>query len=122
VEAQSTGGSRVSPLAEAAITQPVLNAPLALLAFIAAVQDAAGGGRVPTFGRQVNGDAAWLQAQVSCTKVVVNVDASGLGIGTYAATITISAVGVSGVMPMTGTVTLRVVQQIYPVHLPLVQR
>jgi hypothetical protein len=54
--------------------------------------------------------------------VVVSVDQSGQGEGTYTATITVSAVGVSGVAPVSVPVTLSVVKQIRPAYLPLAFR
>ncbi|HSJ54049.1 MAG TPA: CAP domain-containing protein [Anaerolineae bacterium] len=124
-----TDGSRFSPIAEAATTQPSLHVSPTALAFLA-VRD----GSLPPertlsvtqlcspVAWEVSVDAPWLQAQPVDGTVRVGVDQSGLGIGTYAGAVTISPVGVSGVPPASAQVQLIVVDELLPVYVPLVQR
>jgi len=72
----------------------------------------------PASGLQVSSDAAWLKARVSGDSLQLDVDPTGLSIGTYQAMLTVQAAGVS---PVVVPVTLVVASQLYPVYLPLIQ-
>jgi len=74
------------------------------------------------FTWNVADDANWLHTQVNGEAVQVSVDTTGLGLGTYQATITVEAE--SGVLdsPVQVPITLRVVEQVYRIYLPLILR
>jgi hypothetical protein len=73
------------------------------------------------FTWEVSDDAAWLSTQAVDETVVVSVDAVGLGVGRYQATIVVEAE--TGVLdsPARVPVTL-VVGELYPNYLPCVRR
>jgi hypothetical protein len=74
------------------------------------------------FTWQVNDNAVWLTTQPQGDTVAVSVNQSGLGKGTYQGTVTISAVGVSGVSSVNIPVTLVVVEQLSSCYLPFVRK
>lgn len=74
------------------------------------------------FTWDVDDDVPWLQTEVDGETVRVSVDTTGLGIGNYQAAITVEAEsGVLGRLVHV-PVTLRVVETIYRIHLPLILR
>jgi len=124
-----TNGNQFSAIMEATTTQPVLRVSPTALTFLA-VRD---GSPPPistlnvtpdcsSFSWQVNNDAPWLQTQVSGSTVRVGVNQYGLSNGLYSGTVTISAIGISGVPPVPVQVRLIVVDELFPIYLPLVQR
>jgi hypothetical protein len=75
-----------------------------------------------SFSWQVSDDAPWLQTQASGNTVGVSVNQSGLSNGVYTGTVTVSAVGISDVPPVSTQVQLIVVDQLFPVYLPLIRK
>jgi uncharacterized protein YkwD len=124
-----TNGSQFSAIAEAATTQSVLRVSPTALTFLAA----RGGNPPPTailsvaqdcssFSWQVSDDASWLQTQASGNTVGVSVNQSGLSNGVYSGTVTFSAIGISGVPPVSTQVRLIVVDELFPAYLPLIRK
>ncbi len=123
------GGSQFSAISEASTQLPSLSVSPATLSFLAvrngdplpasSVQVARVCG---TFDWQVDSNAAWLQAQISGDLIQVSANQAGLSNGVYTSALTVSAVGDSGVPPASVTVRLTVVEQLYPVYLPMVTR
>lgn len=124
-----TDGGQFSAITEAATTQPALRVSPTALTFWAArdgsppptatlsvAQDCA------SFDWQVDGDAPWLQTQASGGTISVGVDHSGLSEGLYSGAVTISAIDGASAMPVSVPVQLIVVDELYPVYLPLAQR
>ncbi len=70
------------------------------------------------FDWHVYDDAAWMQTQRVGDTARVTVDTSGLGVGTWQATVTVDAVGNVMDSPAQVPVTLSVVDRIHRVHLP----
>jgi hypothetical protein len=73
-------------------------------------------------GNHQSDDAPWLQTQASGNTVVVGVNQSGLNNGVYSGTVTISAIGNSGIPSVSAQVQLIVVDQSFPVYLPLIRK
>jgi len=124
-----TNGNQFSALTEATTTQFVLQVSPTALTFLAA----RGGNPPPTailsvtqncpsFSWQVSDDASWLQTQSSGNTVGVSVNQSGLSNGVYSGTVTISAIGISGVLPVSTQVQLIVVDELFPIYLPLTSK
>jgi uncharacterized protein YkwD len=67
-------------------------------------------------------DAAWLQLQTDDDAIQVSVDPTGLDVGTYQATLTVEATTGEGVSPVSVPVTLTVVEQLYRIFLPVIER
>jgi uncharacterized protein YkwD len=129
VWARFTNGSQFSALTEAATTPSTMGVSPTALTFLAArngnpppaatltvVQDCS------PFNFQVSDNAAWLQTQVSGSTIQAVVNPSGLSSGEYAGTMTISAVGISGVAPVSAQVKLIVADVLFPVYLPIIQK
>jgi uncharacterized protein YkwD len=124
-----TDGSRFSGILDAATTAPVLSVSPAALTF-AAVRN----GSLPpastlnitqpcgSFDWQVGADVPWLQTQAIGNTLKVAVDQSGLNTGGYLGTLTLSAKSASSVQPISVPVQLFVVDQLFPLYLPRVQR
>lgn len=74
------------------------------------------------FDWQVSSNVPWLQTQVSGDLIQVSVNQAGLDNGVYTGTLTVSAVGMSGVLPVSVRVKLIVAEQLYWAYLPLVVR
>ena len=117
------GGNNFSAFQEASTTPSQLDVSpgaLALLAVRDGATPAAASLRVNTpceaLPWQVNSDRSWLQPQVNDDTVTVNVDQAGLANGTYLGTLTITA---NGVNPVQVPVTLKVVEQLRLVYLPV---
>lgn len=124
-----TNGSQFSGIAEAATTQPALHVSPTALTFLAARDGSPPPARTlnvaqdcSSFGWEVSVDAPWLQAQSIGSEVRVGVNQSGLSNGVYSGVVTISAVGVLGVSPVSAQVQLIVVDELFPAYLPLIQR
>ncbi len=129
VWARYTNGSQFSAITDAATSPAALHASPAALTFLAArngslppasalkiKQDCA------SFDWQAGDDASWLQTQKVGSMLRVFVDQSGLGFGRYAGTVTISAMGTSALQPVSVPVQLIVVDDLFPLYLPLIQR
>jgi hypothetical protein len=124
-----TNGSQFSAITEAATTQPALRVSPTALTF-----QAVRGGKPPpsstlnvaqdcsTFSWQVSHDAPWLQTQVSGSTVRISVNQAGLSSGVYSGTVTIAAIGISGVPPVSAQVRLTVVDELFQVYLPFTRR
>jgi hypothetical protein len=124
-----TDGNLFSTITEAATTRPALSVFPKAWTFLA-VRD----GNPPpvltlsvipgcsSIDWQVNSDAPWLQTQVSGSTVRVSVNQSGLSNGLYLGTVTISAIGISDVPPVQVQVELIVVDELFPIYLPSIQR
>ena len=124
-----TNGSQFSAMAEVATAQSALRVSPTALTFLA-VRD----GNLPpsaalsvaqdcsSFSWQVSDDAPWLQTQASGNTVGVSVNQSGLSNGVYTGTVTVSAVGISGIPSVSAQVQLIVVDQLFPVYLPLIRK
>jgi uncharacterized protein YkwD len=124
-----TNGSQFSAITEAATTQPPLRVSPSTLTFLAVRNGSPPPPRTlsvtqecTSFGWQVTDDAPWLQAQAIGSTVRVSVDQSGLGIGEYSGTVTVSATGVTGVPHVSVPVQLLVGDELFPAYLPLVRR
>ncbi|CAG0937033.1 hypothetical protein TFLX_05937 [Thermoflexales bacterium] len=127
----TNGSNQFSSIAEAPVTPaPALSAAPIALTFLAGVSE---GDPTPQtiyvsrvgctpFTWQVSDDATWLQTQADGDMLTAHVDKTGLNIGTYTATLTIQATGVSGVAPVQVPVTLLVVDQVQQVFLPMMLR
>jgi uncharacterized protein YkwD len=124
-----TNGNQFSSITEAASTPSALYVSPASLTFLAERN----GSPPPTymlnvlqgcssFNWQASDDAPWLQTQQSGSTVRVSVDQSGLGNGLYEGAVTISAVGVSGVPPVSVPIRLMVVEELFTVNMPRIQR
>ena len=124
-----TNGSQFSSIQEAATTPASLNVSPLALTFLAArngslpptatlnvIQDCS------SFSWQVSQDVPWLQTQAAGNSVRVSVNQSGLNNGLYTGSVTISAVNISGVSPVSIPVQLLVVDEVFPFYLPLVSR
>jgi hypothetical protein len=72
------------------------------------------------FSWQVSGSPSWLQTQPQGNAIRVSVNQTSLATGMYQGTLTVSAVGVSGVSPVSVPVTLFVADQF--IHLPFIAR
>ena len=129
VWARYTNGRQFSGITEAATTQSALRVSPMALTFLAA----RGSNPPPpavlsvtqncsSFRWQVSDDAPWLQTQVSGDRVGVSVNQSGLSNGVYSGTVTISAIGISDVSPVSTQVQLIVVDELFPVYLPLIRK
>ncbi len=79
-------------------------------------------GGCPAYSWQVSDDAEWLHATVDSEQVEVSVNTTGLSLGAYHTTITITPIGVSGLASLQIPVTLLMVGQMQWVYLPLVLR
>jgi uncharacterized protein YkwD len=124
-----TNGSRFSAISEAATTPVALRVSPPALTFLAAHN-----GSLPmastlniirdcsTFNWQAADDAAWLQTQVVGNTLRVIANQSGLGDGLYLGTITISAIDNYSVLPVSVPVQMIVVDDVFPVNLPLILR
>jgi uncharacterized protein YkwD len=122
-----TNGSQFSSIAEAATTPAALSVSPIAMTFLAARN-----GSLPppstlnvvqncsSFSWQVSQDAPWLQTQAMGDTVQVSVNQSGLNIGLYTGSVTISAVEISGVSPVSIPVQLIVADEVFPFYLPLV--
>jgi hypothetical protein len=124
-----TDGRQFSAITEAATTQPTLRVSPTALTFLAV----RGGSPPPSAALQVvqecassawqvSDDAPWLQTQVSGSTISVGVNQSGLSNGAYLGTVTISAPGTPGVLPVSVQVRLIVADELHSVYLPLMQR
>jgi hypothetical protein len=125
----TNGSGQFSAISEANTSPPDLAVSPNLLAFLAA-QD----GNPPpsstltvSFGCsplswQVSDDAPWLFTQAVNNTVIVSTNHVGLSNGEYFGTITVSAKDVPGVTPATAQVKLVVVDHLYPMYLPLVNK
>jgi len=124
-----TNGSQFSDITEAATNPAALHVSPAALTFLAVRN----GSLLPTstlnikqdcssFNWQVGDDASWLQTQAIGSTVRVGVNQSGLNNGLYLGTVTISSIGTSAVQPVSVPVQLLVVDQLFSVYLPLIQR
>jgi len=121
------GGSRISSITEGRVILPTLAAsPTSLVFLVARNGDAPPpcwltvSRNCGTFNWKVSTNASWLQPQVTGSSIQVKVNQSGLSVGTYHGSLTVSAVGASDVMPVSVPVTLVVVEQLYPLYLPVV--
>ncbi len=124
-----TDGSHFTGILDAATTPPALGVTPAALAF-AAVRN----GSLPpastlnitqpcgSFDWQVTADVPWLQTQAIGNTLTVGVDQSGLNTGGYLGTLTLSAKNASSVQPISVPVQLFVVDQLFPVYLPRLQK
>ncbi len=115
------------PFSEASTSQPALSVSSSMLMFLA-FQDQAPplpstlrvSKNCGSFGWQVQSHAAWLQAQPSGDSIQVSVNHAGLVTGTYTGALTVSAVGVDGVAPVTTTVRLVVADERHMLYLPII--
>lgn len=120
-----TDGSHFSSITEAGVVQPALRVFPTALTFLA---DRSGNPPPPTilsvtqesstFNWQVTVDASWLQTQPSDSTVRVSVNPSGLSAGVYLGTLTVSAIDISSVPPVSTQVRLIVVDELFPIYLP----
>ena len=125
-----TDGSRFSAITDAITAIPTaLHASPAALTFLAVRN----GGLPPASTLNITtgcasstwqalADASWLHTQGSGSTLIVSVDQSGLGIGLYQGTVTISPTGASSVQPVSVPVRVFVVDDLFPLYLPLIQR
>jgi uncharacterized protein YkwD len=125
----TNGSNQFSTFSEGATVAPSLNASPGALTFLAkrtgpppAQQSINVVRTCGIFTWQVNDNAVWLTTQPQGDTVAVSVNQSGLGKGTYQGTVTISAVGVSGVSSVNIPVTLVVVEQLSSCYLPFVRK
>ena len=121
------GSNQFSAISEANTRVPSLSLSPASLTFLAVRNGAPPPTSTMTVSRncgsfnwQASSSAAWLQPQASGDSILVRVNQAGLSSGTYTGTLTVAAMGVSGVSPVTATVRLIVSEQLYPVYLPTV--
>jgi uncharacterized protein YkwD len=124
-----TNGSQFSAITEAATTPAALHVSPAALTFLAVRN-----GSLPpastlnitwdcaSSGWQAGADAPWLQTQAVGNTLRVSVDQSGLDNGLYLGNVTISAVGSSSLQPVSVPVQLIVVDEIFSLYLPLIQK
>jgi uncharacterized protein YkwD len=124
-----TNGSQFSAITEADINPAAPHVSPAALTFLAVRN-----GSLPaastlnitwncaSSGWQAGVDAPWLQTQAVGNTLRVNVDQSGLDNGMYLGNITISAVGASALQLVSVPVQLIVVDEIFPLYLPLIQK
>ena len=121
-----TDGSQFSPITEAGVAQPALRVSPTALTFLA---DRSGNPPPPTilsvvqesstFSWKVTVDASWLQTQPNGSAVRVSVNPSSLSAGVYLGTVTVSAIGISSVPPVSTQVRLIVVDELFSIYLPL---
>lgn len=124
-----TNGSQFSGITEATTMQAALRVSPTALTFLAdrdgspppprmlqVVQDCS------SFDWQASSDAPWLQVQPMGDAVTVGVNQSGLSSGAYTGTVTIFAVGLPEVPPVSAQVRLIVADDLFQTHLPLIQR
>lgn len=71
---------------------------------------------------QVSDDASWLSTSVNGQAVAVQVNQAGLANGSYAGTVTVTAVDQPGSTPIQIPVHLIVADEVYRTHLPLIAR
>jgi uncharacterized protein YkwD len=122
------GGDSFSPIAEADLYPTGLAVTPSALTFLAARDGVPPSPQVllvhqlgcHLFDWQVAADAPWLHLQRVGDTVELEVDRTGLDVGTYYATVTLEAVGDSAVGPTTVPVTLVVAETLYYHYLPLV--
>jgi uncharacterized protein YkwD len=122
------GGNNFSSIAEADLYPTGLVVSPATLAFLVArdgtppVPQALGISRLGcrAFDWQAQEDASWLQLQRDGNTLEVEVNQTGLAVGTYSAVITLGAVGEPSVGPVTVPVTLVVTKMLYYDYLPIV--
>jgi uncharacterized protein YkwD len=129
VWARYTNGSQFSAITEAVTYPAALHVSPSALTFLA-VQN----GSLPpaltvkitqdcaSFDWKAGDDASWLQTQKVGSTLRVAVDQSGLGNGLYSGTVTISALDTSALLPVSVPVQLIVVDNLFPLYLPLIQR
>ncbi len=127
----TNGSDQFSAISEASVTPPpAMSAAPASLVFLAGVSD---GNPEPQtlsiirdgctpFSWQASDDAVWLQTQASGDTLAVGIDQTGLSIGTYTATVTIQATGISGVAPVPVPVKLFVAELAQRMFLPVMLR
>ncbi len=72
-----------------------------------------------TFDWAVSSDATWLKTQTAGDAVLVSANPAGLATGDYNGAVTISA---SGHSPAVASVQLTVVEELFPLYLPLVRK
>ncbi|MCS7060030.1 MAG: CAP domain-containing protein [Anaerolineae bacterium] len=124
-----TNGSQFSAITEGTTIQPVLQVFPTTLTFLAV----RGGTPPPTstlnvtsdcasLSWQANSNAPWLQTHLSGGTVRVGVNPAGLNNGLYSGTVTISAIGISGVPPVHAHVRLIVTDELSGAYLPFAQR
>ncbi len=125
----TNGSNQFSAFSEGTTTTPSLSAAPGNLVFLAlrnglppAAQSVTVGQMCGTFGWQVTSNAAWLQGQSQGNTIRANVNQSDLSNGTYNGTLTISAVGVSGVPPTTVAVTMYVADSFNMNYLPFIRK
>ncbi len=122
-----TNGAQFSPIQEASTTPPALRVSPAGLTFLAVragsppvastlnvIQDCS------SFSWQVSHVGSWLQTQTIGSMVRVGADQSGMNNGLYTGSVTISPIGVTGVAPVIVSVQLIIVDELFPVYLPLI--
>ena len=125
----TNGSNQFSAFSEATTTTPSLSAAPVSLTFFAlhngsppASQSIGVTKMCGTFSWQVSDNAAWVTTQTQGDNVVVSINQSGLANGTYQGTATISAVGISGVSPVSVSVTLFVSDLSNGIFLPFIRR
>ncbi len=125
----TNGSNQFSTFSEATTTAPSLSASPSALFFLALrngsappIQTATISRMCGTFNWQVTSNAAWLQGQPQSDTVRVSVNQSGLSNGTYNGTLTVSAVGVSGVAPATIAVTMYVADSFGMNYFPFIKK
>jgi uncharacterized protein YkwD len=124
-----TNGTQFSSITEAATNASTLQVFPAVLTFLAVRN-----GSLPpastlnvsqgcsSFSWQVSDDASWLQTQTNGNAIRVNANQAGLGHGLYTASVTISAVGATGIAPVSIPVQLIVVDELFPAYLPSIRK
>lgn len=124
-----TDGVRFSEITEATTTPPRLSVAPKELRFLAQ----SGGSLPPPVHLMVSANCAppgwqatqnvpWLQTEIVGSAVRVSANQSGLNNGVYTGSITISAPDTGGVAPIVIPVELIVVDQLFSMHLPLINR
>ena len=123
------GSNQFSAFSEATTAAPSLSAVPGSLVFFAVRNDKPPASQTVSvtrmcgpFGWQVSDNAAWLITQTQDDNVAVSVNQSGLANGTYQGAVTISAVGITGVVPVTVPITLIVADQADAIFLPFILR
>ena len=123
----TNGSNQFSPFSEASTLLPSLSVSPSALTFLAFQNQASPppatlgvSKNCGSFGWQVQSHAAWLQAQPAGDSIQVSVNHTGLVTGTYTGTLTVSAVGMSGVAPVTTTVSLVVADERHHLYLPII--
>jgi hypothetical protein len=124
-----TDGNQFSGITEATTTHAALRVSPATLTFLAVRNGSPPPPRVlqvaqdcSAFDWQVSGDEPWLQVQAKGGTVTVGVNPSGLSKGSYLGTVTVSAVGLPQVPPVSAQVHLIVADEVFQTHLPLIRR